>query len=115
MKKQILASLVLAALSASAFALPQVTVEQSTAPVVAEDGADRVGANRVAEGGAERTLERFRVAEDGADRVGANRVAEGGAERTLERFRVAEDGADRVGANRVAEGGADRVGASRIS
>lgn len=47
MKKQILASLVLAALSASAFALPQATVEQFTAPVVAEDGADRVGASRI--------------------------------------------------------------------
>ena len=101
MKKQILASLVIAALSASAFALPQINAQQSATPVVAEDGADRVGPNRVAEGGAERTLERFRVAEDGADRVGPNRVAEGGA--------------DRVGLNRVAEDGADRVGASRIS
>ncbi|XLY87778.1 phage infection protein [Ectopseudomonas mendocina] len=115
MKKQILASLVIATLSASVFALPQISAQQSAAPVVAEDGADRVGTNRVAEGGAERTLERFCVAEDGADRVGPNRVAEGGAERTLERFRVAEDGADRVGPNRVAEDGADRVGASRIS
>ncbi|EZH76524.1 hypothetical protein AU05_04380, partial [Ectopseudomonas composti] len=101
MKKQILASLVIAALSASAFALPQINAQQSAAPVVAEDGADRVGPNRVAEGGAERTLERFRVAEDGADRVGPNRVAEGGA--------------DRVGLNRVAEGGADRVGLNRVA
>ena len=43
MKKHILASFVIAALSASAFALPQVSVEQLAAPVVAEDGADRVG------------------------------------------------------------------------
>ena len=114
MKKQILASLVIAALSASAFALPQISVQQSAAPVVAEDGADRVGVNRVVEGGAERTLERFRVAEDGADRVGPNRVAEGGADRVGPN-RVAEGGADRVGLNRVAEDGADRVGASRIS
>lgn len=87
MKKQILASLVIASLSASAFALPQVSVQQSAAPVVAEDGSDRVGPNRVVEGGSERTLERFRVAEDGSDRVGPNRVV--------------EDGSDRVGANRI--------------
>ena len=61
MKKQILASLIIAALSASAFALPQITVQQSAAPVVAEDGADRVGLNR--------------VAADGADRVGASRIS----------------------------------------
>ena len=86
MKKQILASFVIAALSASAFALPQVSVEQLVAPVVADDGADRVGVNR--------------IAADGADRVGVNRIA--------------DDGADRVGANRVAADGSDRVGASRI-
>jgi len=101
MKKQILASLVIASLSAGAFALPQVSVEQSNSPTVAADGADRVGPNRVAEGGAERTLERFRVAEDGADRVGPNRVAEGGA--------------DRVGINRIAADGTDRVGINRIA
>ncbi|WP_277373028.1 hypothetical protein [Pseudomonas sp. AA-38] len=85
MKKQILASLVIATLSASAFALPQIAVQSTAVPVVAEDGSDRVGPNR--------------VAEDGADRVGANRVA--------------ADGADRVGANRVAADGADRVGVNR--
>jgi hypothetical protein len=36
------------------------------------------------------------VAEDGADRVGPNRVAEGGADRLQERLRVAADGADRT-------------------
>src|SRR5690606_7139048 len=100
MKKHILASLVIATLSASAFALPQITAQQSAAPVVAE-------------GGAERTLERFRIAEGGADRVGPNRVAEGGADRVGPN-RVAEGGADRVGPNRVAEGGADRVGPNRV-
>ncbi|MDV5859705.1 hypothetical protein QM298_01690 [Pseudomonas mendocina] len=74
MKKQILASLVIAALSASAFALPQINVQQSAAPVVAEGGADRVGLNRVAEGGADR-VGLNRVAEDGADRVGASRIS----------------------------------------
>lgn len=101
MKKQILASLVIATLSTAAFALPQIVEQPAAASLVAEDGADRVGINRLAEGGSERTLERFRVAEDGADRVGINRLAEGGSERTLERFRVAEDGADRVGVNRI--------------
>ncbi|GIZ12630.1 hypothetical protein [Pseudomonas sp. NCCP-436] len=86
MKKQILTSLVIAALSASAFALPQSVTQVSPAPVVAEDGSDRVGVNRIAEGG--------------ADRVGLNRVA--------------EDGSDRVGVNRIAEDGADRVGANRL-
>ena len=61
MKKQILASFVIATLSASAFALPAISAQESKAPVIAEGGADRVGANRVAEGG--------------ADRVGANRIS----------------------------------------
>ncbi|HEY1028800.1 MAG TPA: hypothetical protein VGE28_14395 [Pseudomonas sp.] len=47
MKRQTLASIVIAALSASALALPQATAESSAASVVAEGGADRVGASRI--------------------------------------------------------------------
>jgi len=54
---------------------------------VAADGADHVGANR--------------LAADGADHVGANRLA--------------ADGADHVGANRLAADGSDHVGANRLS
>jgi copper(I)-binding protein len=74
MKKQILASLVIASLSAGAFALPQVSVEQSNAPAVAADGADRVGTNRIAADGSDR-VGINRIAADGADRVGINRIA----------------------------------------
>ncbi len=106
MKKTILASLILISLSANAFALPHNATpaplnDGKTSGAIAADGAERTGAHRVAEGGAERLLERFRVAEDGADSTGVNRVAEGGAERLLERFRVAEDGADSTGVNRI--------------
>ena len=61
-------------LTSSAFALPALNDAHTlSTPVIAADGADRVGVNR--------------VAADGADRVGVNRVA--------------ADGADRVGANRL--------------
>lgn len=105
MKKKIIASLILATLSASAFALPQQRVQpllfESKASstiaerTVAEGGAERTGVNRVAEGGAERTGVN-RVAEGGAERTGANRVAEGGAERLQERFRLVGVGAERT-------------------
>ena len=78
MKKQILASLFIASLSATAFALPQGTV--------AEGGSDRTSIHRVAEGGSDRTK--------GFD------IAEGGSDRT-KGFDVAEGGSDRVGANRI--------------
>ncbi|PAU66274.1 phage infection protein, partial [Pseudomonas sp. PIC25] len=68
MKKQLIAGLFIATLSATAFALPQDADNTFKAPVVAEGGADRTGTNR--------------VAEDGSDRTGANRIAEGGSERT---------------------------------
>lgn len=79
MKKQILASLILASLSVSAFALPQ-SAQQSLQgegqanSTLAADGAERTGAKRVAEGGADRLQERIRVAEDGAERTGAKRI-----------------------------------------
>jgi hypothetical protein len=106
MKKTILASLILISLSANAFALPQNAApaplnDGKTSSAIAADGAERTGADRVAEGGAERLQERFRVAEDGADSTGVNRVAEGGAERLQERFRVAEDGADSTAISRI--------------
>ena len=130
MKKQILTAVILSSLSISAFALPQNNpqpllgeMQDSSVKTLmgfgsnlqTEGGAERTGANRVAEGGANRLQERLRVAEDGADRTGANRVAEGGADRLQERLRVAEDGADRTGANRVAEGGAERTPGLRFS
>ena len=68
MKKHILASLVIVALSANAFAAPQSSVQSGAAPLVAEGGADRVGVNR--------------VAADGADRVGA-RPQQLGKKKTL--------------------------------
>lgn len=78
MKKQILASLILASLSVSAFALPYSAAQslqgESKTSGIAADGADRTGGNRVAEGGAERLQEPVRVAEDGADRTGVNRI-----------------------------------------
>ncbi|MEK1938928.1 MAG: hypothetical protein AAAB16_01020 [Pseudomonas sp.] len=80
MKNQVFASLILASLSASVFALPSDQPQFTFggqfvhSSMVAEDGADRTGANRVAEGGADRTGAN-RVAEGGADRTGANRVA----------------------------------------
>tara|TARA_R100001244_G_scaffold23821_1_gene24419 strand:+ start:24407 stop:24733 length:327 start_codon:yes stop_codon:yes gene_type:complete len=107
MKKQILTSLILASLSASAFALPQTVAQPlqydtQARSTIAADGSDRTGANRVAEGGADRLNERLRLAEDGADRTGGpNRVAEGGADRLNERLRLAEDGADRTGPRRI--------------
>ena len=130
MKKQILTAVILSSLSINAFALPQnnpqpLLGEKQDSSVKTlmgfghnlqtEGGAERTGANRVAEGGADRLQERLRVAEDGADRTGANRVAEGGADRLQERLRVVEDGADRTGANRVAEGGAERTPGLRFS
>jgi hypothetical protein len=111
MKKHILAALILSSLSINAFALPQsnpqpLLGEKHDSSIESDAG---FGRNLQTEGGADRLQERLRVAEDGADRVGPNRIAEGGADRLQERLRVAEDGADRVGPNRVAEGGADRL------
>ncbi|MHA6494589.1 phage infection protein [Pseudomonas borbori] len=111
MKKQLLTALILASLSAGAFALPQddpqpllgEAKDSRIEPVIqtglmplAKGGVDRVGTNRLAEGGADRLQERLRVAEDGADRTGANRLAESGADRLQERLRIAEGGAERT-------------------
>jgi len=106
MKKTILASLILVSLSANAFALAQNAVpaplnDGKTNSAIAADGADRTGANRVAEGGAERLQERFRVAEDGAESTAIEGIVEGGAERLQERFRVAEDGAESTAISRI--------------
>ncbi|WP_439859088.1 hypothetical protein [Pseudomonas sp. MBLB4136] len=100
MKKQILASLILASLSTGAFALPTSAApapQNALKATLAADGSDRTGPGRIAEGGAERLHERLRVAEDGAERRQEHlRVAEGGAERLQERLRVAEGGAERL-------------------
>lgn len=78
MKKQILTSLILASVSVSAFALPHGAAPSLQGAgktiSVAADGAERTGANRLAEGGAERLQERVRLAEDGAERTGVNRI-----------------------------------------
>lgn len=84
MKKQILTAIILSSLSISAFALPQhnpqpLLGEMQDSSVKTLMG---FGSNLQTEGGADRLQERLRIAEDGADRRGANRVAEGGAERT---------------------------------
>ena len=56
MKRQLILSLTLTVLTANAFALSAIAPHESLiVPVVAEDGADRTGVNRIAEGGAERT------------------------------------------------------------
>lgn len=80
MNKTILASLILVSLSANAFALPQNAVpaplnDGKTNSTIAADGADRTGTHRVAEGGAERLQERFRVAEDGAESTAISRIS----------------------------------------
>lgn len=85
----------LSVLSASSMALPAKEIgiwkqscKHTMAPLVAEDGADRLNDRRVAEGG--------------ADRLNDRRVAEGGADRLIDR-RVAEDGSDRLKAGQMAE------------
>ena len=75
MKKQILASLILASLSVSAFALPQSAPQPQSGGVNAGStlAADSADINRIAEDGADRTGVN-RLAEDGADRTGVNRI-----------------------------------------
>ncbi|MCU9951527.1 hypothetical protein OEJ36_29150, partial [Pseudomonas sp. PDM13] len=99
MKKQILASLFIASLSATAFALPQDAAQPQQ---TLASGAERT-INRLAEHGSARTPA-FRVAEDGSARTPGFRVAEDGSDRTPG-FRVAEDGSDRTPGFRVAEDG----------
>lgn len=79
MKKQILASLILASFSVSAFALPQSAAQSqfdgaNAGSTVVEDGYDRTGGNRIAEDGFDRTGSN-RIAEDGADHTGVNRIS----------------------------------------
>ncbi|ATR81553.1 hypothetical protein CS390_02815 [Pseudomonas sp. HLS-6] len=110
MKHPLLLSLSLSLLAANAFALP--AVEQApSAEARSSSAVISQPLDTLAEGGADRLLERNRVAEGGADRlIERNRVAEGGADRLIERNRVAEGGADRLQQReRVAEGGADRL------
>lgn len=116
MKTKLLLSLTLSVLAANAFALPrdaQPTFEEVKDSQQEASPLDR----NLAEGGADRLLERVRVAADGADRTPGQqrlRVAADGADRTpgQDRFRVAADGAERTPGQqhlRVAEGGSDRL------
>ena len=95
MKKQILASLILATLTTSAFALPG-----KDQPPLTEVKATH-SSETLSENGSERT-KAFRIAEDGAERTKAFRVAEGGADRLNQRDDVAENGSERTKAFRVA-------------
>ncbi len=96
MKHPLLLSLSLSLLAANAFALPAVEQDPS-AEARSSSAVISQPLNTLAEGGADRLLERNRVAEGGADRLlERNRVAEGGADRLLQRERVAEGGADRL-------------------
>ena len=80
----------LTVLSASSMALPAKEQGNWThkpckylcAPILVEDGADRLNGRRVAEDGADR-LNGRRVAEDGADRLNNRRVAEDGSDRVI--------------------------------
>lgn len=74
MKKQILASLILVTLSASAFALPETAQQPINITPIAADGADRTGVNRVAEDGFDRTNVN-RLAEDGSDNTAIGRIS----------------------------------------
>jgi uncharacterized Zn-binding protein involved in type VI secretion len=103
MNKQMIASLILTALTSSAFALPGeqqpplTELQHISAPAT------------VAEGGSDRLIQGHDVAENGAERTRAFRVAEGGSDRLIEGRDVAENGAERTRAFRVAEGGSDRL------
>ncbi|MFC5696922.1 hypothetical protein ACFPU0_15305 [Pseudomonas sp. GCM10022186] len=90
MKTHAFAALIIATLSTSVFALPS-----DDQPVLGEsrDGTYLQVVEPVAAEGSFMILDR--VAEDGADRTGANRIAESGSDRT-NAFRVAEGGSDRL-------------------
>ena len=91
MKKHILASLILATLTTSAFALPG-----DEQPPLTELQHISTPAT-VAEGGSDRLIEGRNVAENGSERTKAFRIAEGGSDRLIEGRDVAENGSERVG------------------
>lgn len=104
MKKQILASLILATLTSSAFALPG----NEQPPLIELKSVHHE--STVAEGGAERLIESRDVAENGSERTKAFRVAEGGSQRLIDSRDIAEGGSDRLIDSRdIAEGGSDRL------
>lgn len=110
MKSQVFASLILAGLSFNALALPECKPQ----PLLGELRSSQAQQPQpLAEGGAERTLNR-RVAEGGSEHVGGKRVAEGGAEHVGGK-RIAEGGSEHVGGKRIAEGGSDRVDAAHAA
>lgn len=85
MKRQLLLSLSLTLLAANAFAVPAADQNLSAESHPAASTLSQP-VNPLAEGGADRLLERNRVAEGGADRLlERNRVAEGGSDRLIER------------------------------
>jgi hypothetical protein len=91
MKTKLILALTLSVLAANTFAADGYdrtgSAAFTTEASFAADGADHVGASK--------------LAADGADHVGANKLA--------------ADGADHVGANKFAADGADHVGAARLS
>ncbi|MGA6099424.1 hypothetical protein ACPESN_16330 [Stutzerimonas marianensis] len=117
--KKLLASVVLANIASSAFAVPPsspqplqgaTTVQQALTDHrnVSENGFDRTPlGERIAEDG----FDRERIAEDGFDRTPlGERIAEDGFDRTPLGERIAEDGFDRTPlGERIAEGGFDRT------
>ncbi|WP_137818554.1 hypothetical protein [Pseudomonas sp. 2FG] len=116
MKTKLLLSLTLSVLAANVFALPR-DAQPTFEEVKDSQQETRTLDRNLAEGGADRLLERVRVAADGTERTPGQqrfRVAADGADRTLgqKRFRVAADGADRTPGRqhlRVAEGGSERL------
>lgn len=140
MQSNFFAGLILAGMSAAALALPLSAinvsiVESKTNSTLTTGAVERTGLNRIAEGGAERLLERKEdllknralVVEGGAERLldrqkellkDLDLVAEGGAERLQERLRITEGGSERLLERQedllknrvlVVEGGADRL------
>lgn len=107
MKKQLLASLILATLSTSTFALPG----KDQPPLIEVKATSDL--ETLSENGSERS-QALRIAADGAERTPALRLAEGGAER-LQRNAIAADGAERTPALHVAEDGAARTRALRTA
>ncbi|MFG0381395.1 hypothetical protein ACF8C6_10625 [Pseudomonas sp. zbq_18] len=107
MKTHLLASLILATLTSSAFALPG----DEQPPLIERQPVHHQ--STVAEGGADRLIDSRDVAENGSERTKGIRVAEGGSDRLIESRDVAENGSERTKGIRVAEGGSDRLIDSR--
>lgn len=91
MKRHFLISLSLSLLAANAFALPNHTPQPLLGEVKDSQPEIQLQDRHLAEGGAERLLQRVHTAENGAARTPGQKhlhVAEGGAERLLEHRQV---------------------------